>query len=76
MSYRIAIRTIVIWIIDISGEASAPIMSLLGRWRRWRSLFLSHKVRLTYHIQRGVQMMEVEEEPMMNILALAQIQRT
>jgi hypothetical protein len=47
MSYWCAVFTIVIRIVakDLGGEASAPILYLLGRWRRWRFLFFFHEVR-------------------------------
>jgi hypothetical protein len=47
MSYRCVVFTIVVWIVakDLGGEASAPIFSLLGRWRRWRCLLFFHEVR-------------------------------
>jgi hypothetical protein len=47
MSYGSAVFTVVIRIVakDLGGEASAPILYLLGRWRRWGSLLFFHEVR-------------------------------
>jgi hypothetical protein len=47
MSYRSAVFTIVIRVVakDLGGEASAPILYLLGRWRRWGCLPFIHEVR-------------------------------
>jgi hypothetical protein len=54
MSYGCAVFTIVIRVVakDLGGEASAPVLYLLGRWRRWRSLLLFHEVRRSSHIRR------------------------
>jgi hypothetical protein len=54
MSYGCAVFTIVVWIVakDLGGEASAPILSLLRRWRRWRCLLFFLEVRRTCHIRR------------------------
>jgi hypothetical protein len=47
MSYGRDIFNIVVWIVakDLGGEASTPILSLLGRWRRWRHLLFFHELR-------------------------------
>jgi hypothetical protein len=47
MSYGCVVFTIVIRIVakDLGGEASAPILYLLGRWRRWGCLLFFHEVR-------------------------------
>jgi hypothetical protein len=46
MSYVSAVFTIKVRVVakDLGGEASAPILYLLGRWRRRGSLLLSHEV--------------------------------
>jgi hypothetical protein len=54
MSYGCAVFTVVIRVVakDLGGEASAPILYLLGRWRRWGCLLFFHEMRRSYHIRR------------------------
>jgi hypothetical protein len=46
MSYGCAVFTVVIRIVakDLGGEASAPILYLLGRWRTWGFLLFFHEM--------------------------------
>jgi hypothetical protein len=54
MSYGSAIFTIEVRVVakDLGGEASAPILYLLGRWRRWGCLLFFHDMRRSSHIRR------------------------
>jgi hypothetical protein len=54
MSYGSAVFTIEVRVVakDLSGEASAPILYLLERWRRWGCLLFFHEVRRSCHIRR------------------------
>jgi hypothetical protein len=54
MSYGCAVFTVVIRGVakDLGGEASAPILYLLGRWRRWGCLLFFHEVGRSSHIRR------------------------
>jgi hypothetical protein len=47
MSYGCVVFTVVIRIVakDLGGEASALILNMLGRWRRWGCLLFFHEVR-------------------------------
>jgi hypothetical protein len=46
MSYGNAVFTVEIRVVakDLSGEASAPILYLLERWRRWGCLLFFHEM--------------------------------
>jgi hypothetical protein len=54
MSYGCAVFTIVIRVVakDLGAEASALVLYLLGRWRRWGCLLFFHEVRRSSHIRR------------------------
>jgi hypothetical protein len=54
MSYGSAFFTIEVRVVakDLGEEASAPILYLLGRWRRWGCLLFIHEVRRSSHIRR------------------------
>jgi hypothetical protein len=54
MSYGSTVFTIEVRVVakDLGGEASAPIVYLLGRWRRWGCLLLFHEVRRSCYVRR------------------------